>query len=181
MSIMLDLETTGVDPGSRILSIGVVAFRDSEPLNTAHYHSFYREIHLPRGSQRSPTRVNPDTLAWWARTNPEFLAARKRREGNYDQDIAVLEATSFMRQHLTEREPWVYCKGASFDFPILRYWIKYYNLTVPWNFWNEQCLRPIFRERGFNPRNMNNGDLVAHNALDDCKIQLRALGLSADA
>ena len=175
MSVMIDLETAGTNSGSYLLSIGAQGFDDATCRLTDQY--FYQEIYLPPSLMYNRERVNQDTIKWWEHTGPDFLRrCRLRGPHNVSLKTAVARFSRFVLWNKLS-EDLFYCKGASFDFPLLEYWFTYRQFSTPWQFSNERCARTLYREYGFDEKSVP-FDGTPHNALDDCRHQIKCLKLA---
>lgn len=171
-SIMIDIETLGTRPGCVISSIGACVFdlHGTFTNPTLHLHVSLDD------SERHGFRIEADTVVWWIGQSPEARNAlidgqRTHMNGSpttYSAENAVAALSLFVRS--VEGEPWIWCNGASFDFPILAAYFARFNRPLPWNRWQEMDLRTL--------KNLNKGLRLErqgthHNALDDAIHQAR--------
>lgn len=162
INIMLDLETLGTRPGCKILSIGAKVF-DVERTN------FNSALYI---------RANPDLQAklhtevatedWWAKQDPEVRA--EAFGGTEYLHVALTEFVdwiSYLKEKLNCKKIRIWCKGASFDAPIMEAAMESYCVPVPWKFWEVYCFRTLYdlgMSLGIEP-DVFDGD--KHNALHD--------------
>ena len=83
---------------------------------------------------------------------------------------ALYEAACAMDNQDVPHEADIWCCGASFDFPILKYAYHVIGMKEPWEFSNEMCLRTL--------KKLNKGARIEragthHNALDDAVHQAK--------
>jgi hypothetical protein len=183
MHIMIDLETLGTDPDTApIIQIGAVAFelaedgpKDTVPFFRCHVnaasnlvHPFHREI-------------NPDTVAWWAETDPALLVQIMRGNG-VPLAMALGELTIWaLGLDSAERNvEGVWGNGATFDISMLEAAYRQEGMRVPWSFRVIRDVRTMAMIAGDNDRCWNGGrvteterDGKKHDAVVDCLRQLR--------
>lgn len=170
--LMIDIETLSTQPNAAFCAIGAVFF---EPSTGQIGPSFYETID-PRTSQVRGAHISADTVMWWLRQDKEpisELVNSKSHEIEVMLNFArFIEDASpeTVKKHLK-----VWCKGGSFDFPIIKSAFERSSLEgvpmLPWNFWNECCFRSLLTIAGTigyvpHPRRS-----VAHNALTDAVYQ----------
>lgn len=135
MHCIIDIETLGVTPGSCILSISAVCGNDS----------FSKAIDL--GSH--PGTICRETLKWWfsdkvsdnARTISLFSP---RHECSLRECLESL--VEFIESHTNAIYFWA--QGPVFDYGHLEYWLKHYDLPIPWQYYQIRDIRTI---QGFIP------------------------------
>lgn len=160
--VMVDLETTGVEAGCCILSIGLVPFHTEYP-----YDTFYETIsHL--SSKDAGFTDDSATLGWWDKQKPEiqaeaFSGTRPIR--------SVLETVSSYLGNLGDpKEIYLWGNGKDFDNVILSHAFKKLGIKQPWHYRNNRCYRDLAAMYPYYPK----GDIMqAHNALHDAIAQAR--------
>lgn len=170
--LMIDLETLSTQPNAAICAIGAVFF---EPSNGSLGKRFYQTID-PRSSEKRGAHVSADTALWWLEQDI------KVRSEVLDATASELDALLRFHDFITEVAPEekmkdlnVWCKGGSFDFPVLRsafdrYYCSYVP-PIPWGYWNENCLRScltLAAATGYVPHERTT---TRHNALADAEYQ----------
>lgn len=165
--IMLDLETFGIRPGCVIRSIGAIVFNPK----TGHLGSeFY--VNVDRAScELLGMHVDASTEAWWKR---QSLQARAALE--VDPKPLSDALWSFSAWWSTNGGERIWSHGANFDQPIMEAAYPLVGMQAPWSFWNSRCTRTLYDIAGVDTRKMSAGE-VKHNALDDARIQARAVHL----
>lgn len=160
MNLMLDLETTGVEAGCCILSIGVVPFLCDVPAD-----HFYDKINH-RASLDDGFKDNAETLNWWDRQKPEVAAEAFSGTRN---PIAVLQSLAFYMKQLGEpKDLHVWGNGKDFDNVILTHYFKKLNIPLPWHYRNNWCYRDLAKKYPVYPFVK---PVTAHNALEDAIAQ----------
>lgn len=166
--LMIDIETTGTEPGCRVLTIGAFGF-DRNGQQVEFYKRFDTVKLHAEGFQDSVS-----TMEWWTKQSKEAFA---EAFGGKDDPVQVIgEFKHFCLQNFdmgknAEFEVW--CNGLDFDFPILKAFFAHYGFQFPWKFWCQYDYRTIKNKFPTIKRAERNGN--AHNALEDAKAQMRGL------
>lgn len=163
--VMLDLETLGTRPGCVIRSIGAVLF---DPHTDALGPEFY--VNVDRNScELLGLTVDASTEAWWKRQSLAAQAALLK------DPVPLADALwSFSAWWQTNGGERIWSHGANFDQPIMEAAYVAVGMQAPWSFWNSRCTRTLYDIAGVDTRKMSAGE-VKHNALDDARIQARAV------
>lgn len=110
--VMMDLETNAKRPGANILSIGATTF-SVMGLGT---ETFYERIDINAwGDEWNP---DEDTIDWWKRQDEDVYNEAWGGDRNPTEAIG-----EFLRWITDVNPDTIWCKGASFDFPIINYWL----------------------------------------------------------
>lgn len=166
--VMLDLETLGTQPGSVILSIGVVLFDPSKPVDECLGEEFY-SIVSRQSCEAANLEVSQDTLDWWEKQSSEARTVLTEALGGGATaiDVALKELAKFIPAGAK-----VWSNGANFDQPLLDVAYNRCGIPLPWKYWNSRCYRTIIalhpNEKAIRPPNV-----CAHNALEDARWQAR--------
>ena len=177
--LMLDLETLGTVANTVVLSIGLVAFNSLE--GTLYNQNLFH-LNIPE-QVRAGRYMDWSTICWWM----------EQAEGNYPAVARAFFATDrspvgtalarmvgyYKRLMLDNegRELSVWCKPASFDFPIIRSLCDMCGYETPWHYRSEKCLRTKMDGFRIPPeiRNTWKAELVSHDPIDDCILQATEL------
>lgn len=155
--ISVDIETTSTASNAKILTIGACTIAGTEYMD----HFYVRIDHT-----WYPTNFATDaeTMAWWEQ---QYKAAREEAFGGtrYPAD-ALTEFADWVKQY---RGSHLWCKGASFDFPVLKHAFRRYGIDMPWPYKAENDARTLYRLTGIKP--VFDEGKVTHNALDDAVAQ----------
>jgi hypothetical protein len=182
MHIMIDIETLGVDVMSApIIQIGAAAF-ELEGDGPATGCPAFR-LHVdPKSCLRPPFNrvIHPDTVAWWAETDPELLVEIMRsREQPLLNALAEL-ATWFIR--IDDGIEGVWSNGANFDVAMLDAAYTQAGMRTPWHYRVVRDVRTMAMIAGDDDRCWTDGlitdterDGAKHDALVDCHRQIRML------
>lgn len=161
---MIDLETldtpTPDNHGCAVLSIGIVKF---DP-HTGLGDTFYRRLGYDQASLFGT--VSDSTIAWWQK-QPEAVR-REAFTAEHDIYQSAVDLVQFM-SGVTR----VWGNGATFDIPIIEYWLKALGHRIPWKFSAARDCRTIedlAADIGVTRKSfIRHGD--HHNALDDAIYQ----------
>jgi len=154
--VMLDLETMGTGPTAAIASIGAVAF----DLDNGLTRQFYRRVDL-QSCVTAGLTMDASTVLWWM------------RQGDAARSELQLEAVDLMPA-LGEFREWfpvrakLWGNGATFDNVIMRSAYTAMDMTAPWEYWDDRCLRTLRDLRPDIPRPKPE---LAHHALSDAVAQ----------
>lgn len=156
IDVMVDLETLGVNAGCTILTIGACTFDQN--------NAFYAKI-CRIDSDRHGFIEEPDTLAWWAKQDPEV---RREAFSGVDPVIKVLGAFSDWITGLPAKDVYIWGNGADFDIPLLKAYYEVCRMKTPWKPFNGRCYRTL--------KNLYSGikggpKVGHHHALADAKWQ----------
>jgi hypothetical protein len=166
--IEIDIESMGTTPGSAILEIGAVEFFPEAPAGQGIGRTFSARISLQSCLIQHLT-IDDDTVAWWRTQAPEAIESLCRGES-----IPLHEALDSFTQWIgpDASKTQIWCKGGSFDFPLLAAAYRACGQQVPWKFWNENCHRTLLKLcktlHGYTPPPHTG---TAHNAQDDAIYQ----------
>lgn len=163
--IMVDLETLSTSMDAVILTIGAVAF-DRKTFKVVD--EFYRKIEM-NSCEELGLRKSQATVDFWNKQPEEAKAEAFSQHDRVHIRDAMYDFIQFWIKNKGER---FWCNGANFDEPILSTVFEKLNFYKPWKFWNVRCVRTYLDVAG---RSMKDYGWAAHNALSDCKNQLKAL------
>lgn len=157
-NIMVDIETLGVGAGAHIVSIGAYCLETEM--------AFYIEVR----NDKQFRNTDMSTLLWWMQQSEGarrvfFLEDSKKPE--LGTALAM-----FAEFYSSQGGTAIWCKGLTFDIPILEDAMKQCGLTAPWDFRAPRCWRTLkesVRGKFDIPTSWVEG--AQHNALFDAKIQ----------
>lgn len=140
LNIMLDTETLGTKPGCKVLSLSAVTFGPE-----VTHRSFF-DVFIRREMQ-SYLKEDEATIKWW---NTQDEGVRKELFNNPN---AVLCGTALgmFTEWIDQLNctPIIWCKGATFDAPVLEAAYKAHGMTEPWEFRNVRCARTLEATFGY--------------------------------
>lgn len=159
--IHVDVESLSTKRRAQLLSIGA-AFCDAE---------FYIEIDTSLYPQDGTFITDEATLKWWA-DRGGFTPST-----DPVSPLAAVSAFSHWARRMTEGLEWfeVWANSPSFDCEKLRYHYDQFNLTTPWEFWQERCVRTVKNLGKSLHLNVPEVKTVAHHALADARDQQRTV------
>jgi len=163
MDVMLDIETLDTLPESVILTIGAVKF---DPYSNKIGDGLYIKPDVDEQIVKGRT-INEDTLNWWG-TQAEDV--REEALGMEDR-ISIEEMYRQLNRFLVGAEN-VWAQGPVFDMVILAHIYRQYGWPTPWQYWQVNDSRTLFKVHG-DPRVKGKAGL--HNALEDCVSQAQAV------
>jgi hypothetical protein len=161
--IMLDHESASLDNNAALISLAAVRFHPTTPV---WFDTFYERIALD-SSEKAGLHVSKSTLAWW---ETQSLEARTEAFGGTRELLPVLEEfREFINQFNAEKVI-LYSRGwkdfvwlhSAFDACFLNFPLIHYR--------NEIDMRSL---EMFVPEESMYQLPRAHNALDDCKQQIK--------
>jgi len=158
--VMIDIETLGVNPNSVILSVAAVRFSRKTGEATG-------ELHVRVSPNQCGRQIDKKTLRWWFMQ--PALSIADAMSGHAALPEAVRLLSEFIRG-----DDIVWSQGTDFDFPILENAFKECGVPVPWKYYAKRDTRTAYDVCGFDRRSVARQG-VCHNALDDCRHQVRCV------
>jgi len=160
-SVMIDIETQGTKPGSIITQISAVEF-----CPWTYKPSLSFNIHIDEEScKQAGLTADCDTLIW---------LRENQLDTKPESTTPLPEALKLFAGFLNLIEPSKYwCRGTSFDFPLLDAAYRACPDIAPpkWKYWQQYDLRTIWNTAYPKTRPSS----AAHDALDDCHEQIKQL------
>lgn len=171
--ISIDIETLGLTPGHKILSIGAI-----EMFNPPTYErSVYLEVDR-KSQDRYFLIEDSDTIAWWAKQKipmpgtSEVLREADVADAMKELSEWIADVVASKRDLLgnPELKPYIWAKSPSFDCSILKDIYRRVHEKCPWDFRQEMDVRTAMKIS-----KLSDNDFVftgkKHNALDDARYQ----------
>lgn len=166
--LMIDIETTWQKPGCKVLSLGAFGFnKDGKQCE------FYVRFAIDKQRLAGLTDDHA-TISWLNRQNKEVRD--EAFGGKTDPAEGLTEFKKFFYANFSTDNGdgfKVWCCGLDFDFPILQNFMGAFGFSLPWKFWTQFDYRTI--KNLFAYVKPSEGNVAAHNALEDCKAQMRGL------
>lgn len=174
INIMMDIETTGVRPGCRVLSIGLVEFDEKGTIDSLLVHpKLSDQVGVDDGK----------TMGWWDTQSAEAKSVFAdnhilgesveyvyKRIKTFIDDL--VDARKSLSQGLEKVDVCIWGNGATFDNSIVQHMFYAKGLPIPWNTFGDRCYRTAINMLG-RPSLQRQG--VHHNALDDAMYQANCL------
>lgn len=169
VEVMIDIETLGRRPGAVVWALAAVRWEGAELPAGEALDTFYALID-PRDAERRGLKVDAETSLWWLRQGEAARAEMGRAvlDGKPLADVLDVFANWFVLADPGK----VWCKGASFDFPMLTAAHEAVGKALPWHFGRECCYRTMAR---LCPEIAAPRPAVAHHALHDARAQAEHL------
>jgi 3' exoribonuclease, RNase T-like len=165
--IMVDLETLATTPDAVILTIAGIRFnysRDYKHIEDPYdMDFFYCRIDTDCQTHRY---IDPDTLAWWAKQDPEV----KHEAFSPNDRLSLNDAMTAFNYWASGADRY-WANGAAFDFPILETANADLGNSSPWRYWQAMDARTIYKlvPNHYSPTQSK------HHALFDCLNQIQKL------
>ena len=158
---MIDIETLGTKPNAVILSVGAVKF---DPYtNNAPFEDRHWKIDVDAQTSKG-REVNENTLAWWAKQDPEIREEAFSESGRIPVEPVMKELNSWINGCEV-----IWCQGPQFDMVILEDFFRDFGHHMNWFYWQVSDCRTLFKIMPVDPRKAIQEDL--HNALEDSRWQ----------
>jgi len=176
LDIMIDLETMGTSSTSAIVSYGAAQFN----WKTGEIgHTIYRVIDLKTSLYFNRT-IDAGTVYWWLQQSDQARKALVQDENREDAFKAMQSLRAFLVGCGNPQKLRLWGNGPTFDNSMIRDYHKAVaGEDIPIPFWNDRCVRTV---KGFYPNQLwhkwsldNPRSGTYHNALDDCKYQIKYL------
>lgn len=124
-SVMIDIETMGVKPNCKVLSISAVGFNEFDKNPKPETYPML-DLLLSLEDQANRTE-DQDTIWWWSKREPEVIEKIFAEQGRIPLDEALNRLTKFCWQR--ER---IWCQGPTLDATVLTHLYEERNKGVPW-------------------------------------------------
>lgn len=172
--LMLDLETFGTSSNSLIISISAVEFNPfsviEEPAEFTVGVNVLEQLILPK------TEIDLSTVVWWQAQKQE--ARDKLREITlHSIKIALGSFNNFLETLDPKLDISIWGNGATFDCVLLRNLYRRANIEFPLPYWADKDVRTLTQLVDYDAVKKLTGDFVGvkHNAIDDCKHQVKLI------
>lgn len=177
IDIMLDLETMGNKTKPAIAQISAVAF-NIETCET--FEEFDRHVHL-QSSIDAGLDVTASTAIFWLDQSKEARELLIKGQEKADQLVTVLvdfaDFINTLRSHYGDIRVWG--NGSMADNRWLESAYEACKMESPINFWEHSDLRTMvdygWRKQKTDYKQSQEFEGVKHNAIDDCKHQIKYL------
>lgn len=162
--VMVDIETLGVRPGSVIASIGALQF---DPYTGATKNALHWAISV-EDCQKNGLTLDASTCKWWMQQGNEARAL------TFGGTLTLYDTLQSFAAYISSAKPdRIWSKGPQFDMVILESAYRALGMAAPWHYRAPCCMRTVVALANINASEYATGS--AHNALDDCRAQVKAL------
>ena len=169
--LMIDIETTGRNPGCAIIQIAAVPFN----INTGEISTNVFKMSINLEKQRlKGFNLDKNTINWWKGTNKNLFLKLSNSENHYVQ--VASEFQKWFRKLYKCKDIRVWGNSNRFDLGILEGWYQKSIGTKEFQpFWNTWLERDVKTLASLNPQIKANTKFegTKHNAIDDCKHQIK--------
>jgi len=165
--VMIDIETTSTENNAMILTIGAIKFNrlnTNKKLN--EMESFYKRVFIPFDDEED-FDVSNKTIEWWSTQNEDAFY-----EAFANPDRIQLENALEKLKDFIPTDSLVWANSPQFDCVILENAFRYYNIDIPWSFWNLRDLRTIMDVSSMKHNDFIHLKKCDHNSLHDCHYQI---------
>lgn len=160
--IMLDIETLGVSEKAVMIQLAAVRFNRS----TGEIGGEFCMSATPESCEEHGFLRDESTEQWWATQNQEVFNDILNNAVRVEQ--VIQQFNGFLQPH-KETIVWSH---ATFDFPIVQNYLKKMS-SYHMNFRNARDIRTLVDLSGIDLSKYDWGKEKTHNALDDCKFQIK--------
>ncbi|ECL8477689.1 3'-5' exoribonuclease [Salmonella enterica] len=173
-NVMIDIETTGTQHHSAIVSVAIAIFN---LLTGEIFAEEYIRIRWKEDCKICGGKIDPDTVEWWLKKSPEARAELITSDDQLPLSDALMRLFEFIRKHCDEGPVYVWSKSPSFDLSLIKDAAERCCIPsseIPWQFWNERDVRTIEGIAALLsiPLPYGKND-VTHHALGDVRGQIR--------
>lgn len=177
IDLMVDIETLDTENSAIVTQVAMVAF-DPESYQVQRCNHWILDVSDQMLHQRT---LSVDTLSWWLdqskRAQESLKEALVGENHNLAQfDRSFLEAFNYEDTNFGVGNVWM--QGPTFDNEILD---DLLSEGVPWRFWQVADIRTVEKLASslgvpiHDFKEVLRTDRVAHNAIDDCMMQIQVL------
>lgn len=124
--LMIDIETTGQNPGCKVLTIGAFGFgRDGNQCE------FYRRFNILKLVEEG-FQDDLSTMDWWRKKDKEVFDEAFGGKDDPKEGIADFKAWCYKNFAMGKKDDFkVWSCGTDFDFPILKHFFRTLRLPFP--------------------------------------------------
>lgn len=173
--LVIDLETLGIKDDAVILQVAMVSF-DNETFEVQRGWNWFLNMHDQANNDR---HIEVDTLAWWMQQSDEareVIQMATRPESHSLEDFKQDFWETWKAELTFADVDCVWAQGTKDQT-----WMESLLGSTPWNYWQYKDIRTvetIAAKQGFMVKELKEklrAKRCAHNALDDCMIQIEML------
>ncbi|KAB2380186.1 3'-5' exonuclease [Bacillus toyonensis] len=173
VDIMTDIETLGHRSDSTIIQISAIAF----DIETGEHIEVFNKI--ADITKNKTMNVTGSTIKWWLNTNKELLADLVNSGIGSSEDI-LRDFYIWLTSVGEPNELHLWGNGILFDNKMIQHQLELVEKEYPISYKNDRDVRTIVdlagKKLGLTEKELKDklkdDSLVAHNALDDVKLQI---------
>lgn len=174
LDVMIDMETVSNAENAGILSLAFLPFNrygedvDIEP--------FYKVIDLASCYMAGMNMVS--CQEWWMKQDPKAISAIVNAPKKENISAVINEAFGYLSALAEQYELIIWSRGTDYDFPKLEWCLrKFVEKPTPYEYYNKRDVRTWVKETALDESQFE-FEGVKHNALDDCRHQVKLLQAS---
>jgi hypothetical protein len=137
--MMLDLETLSTNTNAALLQAGWCIFDPASQLEGTVAGETHEENVDVDSCMRLGGHVSDSTVRWWLEQSAGAQES-VRQPGRGIEFVVNRLVSDFKRNNCKQ----VWSHGASFDVPIIEFYMKALGVEAPWRFWDIRCTRSTF-------------------------------------
>lgn len=167
--LMIDIETLSIKDNAVIASVAAVFFNPYD----GKIGKTYNQTICTALSHIDGFETDQATLDWWLKQDQSIQDLTLY--GTAKPQEVMLHLKDFIKQNADPKNLKVWANSPSFDLVKLRNHFDRYEMTTPWQYYNERdvrTLKNLFKDNnitGLEPDQSKN----EHNALSDCLNQVK--------
>jgi len=163
--LMIDIESLGLqETCAPIISIAMVPFTMEDKVKEANIECLFTELH-------PSAKIEIDAVKFWMNQNAE---AKNAAFGSmYTQTHALADALRILTEkYRIENCQTIWCRGLQFDMTNIEFYMRMYNIKIPWAYNDRLDVRPFARLLTKEIQTNIYTTYNAHNPVQDCLAQI---------
>ncbi len=182
--LVVDLETLDTTPTSVILSFGssLFAFEERDK-DFEHYINtgFYAKLN-PIEQIKSGRTTDQGTIDWWKKQGKEAQKVLIPQKTDITLRDGLIQFCDYLNNSRYDyKKSYCWCRGSSFDWPIIEDAFRQHKLKLPYNGWKIRDIKTAVdfmagTDNGaYNLRNGTPSKFIKHDSLHDCALDILRL------
>lgn len=172
LNIMVDLETASTKENAAILSWAMVPFF-TDGTEFTDMEDFYRVVSLT-SCFFAGMDVDKDTQDWWMKQEPKAKSLFLHAEDENIHGVAM-EAYTWLSNLAEKYDLYMWARGLDFDIPKMEWCFrKFVERPLPYKYSHKMDVRTVLKFMQIDQSQFEMQG-VKHNALDDCKHDIRMI------
>ena len=172
LNIMVDLETASTKENAAILSWAMVPFF-TDGTEFTDTEDFYRVVSLT-SCFFAGMDVDKDTQDWWMKQEPKAKSLFLHAEDENIHGVAM-EAYTWLSNLAEKYDLYMWARGLDFDIPKMEWcFSKFVERPLPYKYSHKMDVRTVLKFMQIDQSQFEMQG-VKHNALDDCKHDIRMI------
>lgn len=182
--LVLDLETLDTTPSSVILSLGCSLFSFEEEISDFNHYvdaGFYVKFNAVEQIKLGRT-TSKDTISWWKKQGKEAQKVLMPSDEDKSFSAGLLLFAQYLKQsNYDYKRSYCWCRGSSFDWPIVDDAHRMANLILPYNGWKIRDIKTAIDimngvdNGAYNLKNGTPPEFIKHDSLHDCAMDILRL------